>query len=223
MPGHSQPFPCTSLRIRIESNVGDNGRAVGAGCKNAGEAVGAQATDRHERQIPDRPFPERQPVQPLGRPGHLLENRRVDWAERDIIRLCGECRRKFRVIVTGKAELQPGTADGRQVSNCEILLAEMNEIAALIDRDLPVIIDDQLAVMASAHHFRPPDMLPQRRSTDILHPQLHQTYSDRHQKFDPVGAIDDQVKGIELHAKTPLPITGVDGTAMSRGSSMPAG
>jgi hypothetical protein len=40
--------------------------------------------------------------------------------------------------------------------------------------------------------------------------------------LDPGSAVDDQIEWVELHENTAFPMTGVDGTAISRGSSMPA-
>jgi hypothetical protein len=49
----------------------------------------------------------------------------------------------------------------------------------------------------------------------ILDAQLYQFDTKRHQPGNPVGAVDDQVEGIESHANTACPITGVEGTAIS--------
>ena len=98
----------------------------------------------------------------------------------------------------------------------------MHEVAGLVDGDLPEVVDDELAAVVGTALPGASNMLAKHAFLSVLHPQLHQFDPQRHQPLDPVGTVDDQVEGIELHAKTPFPITGVDGTAMSRGSSMPA-
>lgn len=43
-----------------------------------------------------------------------------------------------------------------------------------------------------------------------------------YQSGNPLGAVDDQVERVALQVNTAFPITGVEGTAMSRGSISPA-
>ncbi len=57
----------------------------------------------------------------------------------------------------GKAELHAGSADGVHVGRGKVLLPEMHEVAALLDGDPPVIVDDELAAVLGADGFRPAD------------------------------------------------------------------
>jgi hypothetical protein len=99
----------------------------------------------------------------------------------------------------------------------------MNEVAALLDRQPPVVVDHQLAAVLGADRLGRADLGSERCLVPVvLDAQLHQLDPKRHQPCQPVAAADDQVERIEPHEKTAWPITGVDGTAMSRGSSQPA-
>ena len=58
----------------------------------------------------------------------------------------------------GKAELQSGTANCLEIGVGKILLAEMDEIAALLDGELPVVVDDELGAMGGADRFAAADL-----------------------------------------------------------------
>ncbi len=49
------------------------------------------------------------------------------------------------------AELQAGPTDRGHVSLRQIFLAEMNEIAAFVDRHAPMVVDDKLATVSLAY------------------------------------------------------------------------
>lgn len=121
-----------------------------------------------------------------------------------------------------ESELQPGGTDGAEIGLGKILLAQMDEVAALLDRQTPKVVDDQLAAMGRADRFGNADLVSDILVASFLDPELHQLDAERHQAFDPSGAVDDEVERVERHEKTAFPMTGVEGTAMSRGSSMPA-
>ena len=78
--------------------------------------------------------------------------------------------------------------------------------------------------MRRAHRFRPADVRPDIVFVPVLDAKLHEPHPERHQPLDPVGVSDDQVKGIERagHGRKALPMTGVEGSAISRGSMGPA-
>ena len=90
----------------------------------------------------------------LRRERHRLEDRRIDRAERDVIGRERERALEFRVVVRADAEPQACLADRAHVGAVEIALAEMDPGRALVDRDAPVIVDDQrracVAQIASA-------------------------------------------------------------------------
>ena len=44
----------------------------------------------------------------------------------------------------------------------------------------------------------------------------------QYEAFDPVGTVENRVKAIQRHFKNALPITGVEGVAISRGHIGPA-
>ncbi len=85
--------------------------------------------------------------QSLRRPLHSLENGRVNRSERDIVGLGSKCCLQFRLVMGAESELQAGGADCAKVGLRQVLLAEMDEVAAFRDRQLPVVVDDELAAL----------------------------------------------------------------------------
>ena len=120
-----------------------------------------------------------------------------------------------------EAKLHTRFADRLHIGLSQVFLAQMDEIAMLLDREAPVIVDDELTTVAFTYRLRSTNVLSQRRFVLVLDAQLHQLHAKRHKAFDPVRGIDDQVEWIELHENAAMPMTGVEGTAMSRGSSRP--
>src|SRR3546814_6126219 len=80
-----------------------------------------------------------------------------------------------------------------------------------------MVVDDELAAVPGADRLRLADLSAYLGFPPVLDAQLHEPDAERHQPGDPDGGVDDEVEGIELHVNTALPMTGVDGTAMSRG------
>src|SRR5262245_59724055 len=97
----------------------------------------------------------------------------------------------------------------------------MDEVAAFIDRDLPVVVDDELRARhrtgGLGFHHLPADLVDRL----VLDAELDQPRANRHQACHPAGIGNDRIEGIEhgYPASVALPSTGVDGTAMSRCSS----
>ena len=91
----------------------------------------------------------------LRRPRHLLQPGRVDRAERHIVGIDGEALVELGMVVGADAEPDAGAAQRRHVGLGKILLAEMDVVAALVDRDLPVVVDDELAAARRRRRSRP--------------------------------------------------------------------
>src|SRR4029079_15254965 len=134
---------------------------------------------------------------------------------------------QLAMIVGTDAKADAGTADGLHIGIDQILLAEMDVVAFLIDGDLPIVVDDELSAVRGADRLGLADLAAQLGLGLILDAQLHQACAGRHQARDPVGIRHDRIKAVE-HAQSPnaarppnahRPRNGVDGTAMSRGSS----
>src|SRR5215510_718252 len=97
----------------------------------------------------------------------------------------------------------------------------MDEVAAFVDRHLPVVVDDELRTRGRAPRFCLLELAADLGVRLVLDAELDQPGAGRNQARHPAGIGNDGIEGIE-HAHPPstaLPITGVDGTAMSRGSS----
>ena len=117
------------------------------------------------------------------------------------------------------SELQARKPDRVNIGLSQVLLTEMDKFAPLLDGQLPVVVDNQQAVMVPADLAGRPDFRTNLRFCPVLDAQLHQPDPKRNQACNPVGTVQDQIKRIESHSNTAMPITGVEGFAMSRGSS----
>ena len=81
-----------------------------------------------------------------------------------------------------------------------------------------MIVDHQLRAVAGAHREGFADFLPHFIVRPVLDAQLDQFHAGRHDPPHPVGAVDDGVEGRQrAHPSEAMPISGVDGAAMSRG------
>ena len=170
----------------------------------------------------------------LRREGHGLENRRIDRPERDVVRIEAQRALQLGVVVGADAEPQARLADRADVGVVEIALAEMDPRRALVDRDAPIIVDDQDRARFRANRQRLARLARDPGLVLVLDPQLDETRAGAGQPCDPSGAVDDRVEGIEAspspsgkggegaHVSTALPTTGVEGAAMSRGCIGPA-
>ena len=95
------------------------------------------------------------------------------------------------------AEHEAGRADGAQVRPVQVLLAEMDETAAFLDGEPPVVVDDQLAIVRLADRLRRADLGAQLGLGPVLGAQLHQPDAERHQPFQPFRAVEDRVERVK--------------------------
>ena len=211
----ADPFAAARLRVRVERNVGDDGRAVGAGLEAVFRPLRGEAADGDQRQRADLFAPEGDLFKALRRPGHLFQDGREDRAERDVIRLGGEGLLQFGLVMGGDAQFQPARLDGGEVGAGEIFLSEVDEIASQLQREAPMVVDDQLRPMGLAEVAGLGDLCGQVRR--LLHPQLREFHAAGQQAAQPSHMIDDEIERVQLHVKA-RPSTGVEGSAMSRGS-----
>ena len=80
---------------------------------------------------PIRRFHSRDPLEPLPVPTHRLEDRRIDGTERHVVGAKRQRPVELGLVMGADAEPQAGGADRREVGGIEVLLAEMDEVAAL--------------------------------------------------------------------------------------------
>ena len=85
-----------------------------------------------------------------------------------------------------------------------------------------MVVDDERTAIRRADRLCCAHFRAQCRLVAVLDAELHQLHAERHEPGDPLGAVDDEVEGVETHEKTALPMMGVEGSAMSRGESRPA-
>ena len=125
------------------------------------------------------------------------------------------------MVVRADADADAGTAQRLHVGVHKVLLTEMNEIAALVDGRLPVIVDDELRAAGGAYRLGFLHLAADLGRGLFLDAKLDQPRTGRDQACHPARIRNDGIERVE-HAHPPstaLPITGVEGTAMSRGSS----
>ena len=122
------------------------------------------------------------------------------------------------MIMGRDAQPDPGVADRAHISVVEVLLPQMDEIGALIDGDLPVIIHDQLALVLLAERDGVDDLGADLRLRQVLDAKLNQPKALGQQAMQPRAAVEDRIEPVELHSRNAFPMTGVEGLAMSRGS-----
>src|SRR5205814_8763872 len=107
-------------------------------------ALHRESPDGDERDRPDPALPLADPRETLRSPRHRLQQRRVDRAERHIVRLETERARELGLIVGADAEPHPGASQPRHARAPEIPLPAMHEIATPYECAPPIAVDDQL-------------------------------------------------------------------------------
>src|SRR5579883_205493 len=160
------PLPRAPLRIRVPRNVGHGGGAVRSSRHNPRRTLQGYASDGDQRYLADFLFPFRDARQALRRESHLLQDRRIDGAEREVIRPCFHRAEKLGFVMCLDAKSDASAADRGQIGRVKVTLAKMDKIAASIDRLLPVIIDNELRAIAHAERLRLDDFgAEDRKST----------------------------------------------------------
>src|SRR5690606_5450178 len=103
----------------------------------------------------------------------------------------------------------------------EILLAEMEPIGALVDREAPVVVHDERRAMPPRQPDGLADTGAQLRLGTVPAAQLHESHAEPPPAGEPLRAVEDRVEAGQYgraHERKALPISGVEGAAMSRGS-----
>ena len=124
------------------------------------------------------------------------------------------------MIVRADTDANVGAAQRLHVGVQKVFLAEMDEVAALVDGGLPVVVDDELRTAGGTDRLGLLHLATDLGRRLLLDAKLDQPRAGRDQARHPAGIRNDRIERVE-HGHPPstaLPITGVDGTAMSRGS-----
>lgn len=192
--------PRTLFGIGIAENVRDDRRAVGSRFKHTSHALQCDPADANERHGANFLLPFLEARQALRRKSHRLQDRRINGSKRDIIRLNGKRAGKFGVVMRGNAQPQTRAPDRGKIGAIKITLPKMDEIAARLDRQLPMIIDDELSPGARAKRPCLGDLGTKDRLRLILDAQLHQPDTTGQESRDPCSAVNDRVEGVK-HAR----------------------
>ena len=151
---------------------------------------------------------------------HFMALRIVGYtgAERHVVGIERQTALEFGVVMGADAEPEARLADCRDVGRIEVLLPEMDEVAAGVDGGLPVVVDDENRAVPGAEFPRPDDLPANLVGGSLLDPELDQLHAQRQRAPEPVRVVEDRVEPVESHARKAFPMTGVDGAAMSRAS-----
>jgi hypothetical protein len=199
-PRRPNPIARALVRIGVQRNVGDDGRAVRSGFKDSGDPRERDPADRNEGYLADFHLPFRYAGQALRCESHGFQDRRIDRPKRDVIRADLASTRELGFVMGRDAEFYPSAADRTKIRGREIALAEMDEVAAGVDCMLPIIIDDEFCALARAKRFCPYNLLADCGVRLVLDPQLHEPDAARQEPRDPSRAVDDQIERIK-HAR----------------------
>ena len=82
-----------------------------------------------------------------------------DVPQRDVGGFHRQRARQLRVVMGGHAEPQPGAVNGRQIGGIEIFLAQMHAVGAVLDRQPPVVVDEQSRLITPAQRDGGSDVL----------------------------------------------------------------
>src|SRR5690606_7057975 len=108
--------------------------------------------------------------------------------------LDGERAIELGTITGADAEPDLRVANRSDIRVVEIALPEMDEIAAFVDRDAPMIVDDERRAVTSANLDRRPDLGADVLVGAVFDSDLDQPRAARNQALDPERAVDDRVK-----------------------------
>ena len=95
------------------------------------------------------------------------------------------------------ADLHVCGSDGGKVRFRQILLAEMDEARARVDRFAPIVVDHELATMRGAERDCFFDLGADNGFRPILQAKLHQPDAVRQKTGEPVRIGEDRIKRIE--------------------------
>ena len=95
------------------------------------------------------------------------------------------------------ADLDIRSSDSAEIGGDEVLLAEMHEVRAEVDRLAPIVVDDELAAMHRAESDCSLDLTLHDAMGFVFDAELNQLDTAREQPGKPVGVGDDGVEGIE--------------------------
>ena len=143
----AEPKRNTRLGISGGHKVRDDCKAVGTCGHDAGCSFRCQTADGYQRQRTDFCTPFFNAIKPLWCPRHRLELGFIDRPKSDVLGFNCERRREFLFVVGRNADPDTGPLDCRDVGLAQIVLAEMNKISAGFDRDVPIVVQDQLAAV----------------------------------------------------------------------------
>src|SRR5262245_44792931 len=95
------------------------------------------------------------------------------------------------------ADLEPRRSDRGKFGSRQILLAEMDEVRALIDRLPPIVVDHQLASMRGAKPNRRFNLGADDASRLVLDSELHQPEPKGQETGEPIRIGEDGIERIE--------------------------
>ena len=114
--------------------------------------------------------------------------------QRDIGRAYRQRAIQFVVVVRRHAQPQPRLANGVQVCDIQILLTQMHAVGAVLNCQLPVIVDKQTGMVTLAERNRLDNRRLYRLLLPIFNTQLDSAHADLQQSRNPLHAVDDRIE-----------------------------
>jgi hypothetical protein len=96
--------------------------------------------------------------------------------------------------VSGDAKTQPGFADSAQIGGFQIFLSEMYAVGLMLNRQLPVIVNEQPGVIAAAKGDGGDHVILHLAVASVFDAQLKGTYSSFEQALNPRHAVHHRVE-----------------------------
>ena len=143
-------------------------------------------------------------LETLRRERHRLEAGQIDRPQRDIVRLeASSARSSSASSCVLTPSLMPALRTAPDIGVIQIVLAEMDPGRALVDRDAPIVVDDQRRARLRADRQRFAGLARDRGLVLVLDAQLDEPRADADEPRDPGRAVDDRVEGVEVAPFSP--------------------
>ena len=100
----------------------------------------------------------------------------------------------FHIVVSGDAETQSGFADSAQIGGFQIFLPQVYPVGLMLNRQLPVIVNEQPGVIAAAKGDGGDHVILHVAVTLVFDAQLKSTHSRLQQALNPRHAVNHRVE-----------------------------
>jgi hypothetical protein len=174
--------------------ISNDCQAIGARLDDTWRSLRCQPADRDQRQRSDFRAPFLNSLKTLRRPRHGLQFGLIDWTERNVIGFGLQGRRQLGLIVCRYSKLDAREFDRLKIGISKVVLAEMYEVDAGIERNFPAVIENKLAVIFAANVEGASRLRRDFARRMVLDPELHELHAERHDALEPTDVGHDRVE-----------------------------